>query len=332
MFRDAAPGVPLCYNPPSITGGEPMNILVTGGAGFIGSHVCDAYLAAGHKVVVYDDLSGGSRANVPAKARLVVGDIRDARKVQALFKRERFDVVNSHAAQMSVPDSVRDPVHDADINVLGVLNLLEAGRRNGLKKFIHVSSGGTVYGSPKRFPATEAFPIRPESPYGITKAVGEDYAAFYRAQYGVDFTVLRYSNVYGPRQVPHGEAGVVAIFIQRLLREQDCVIFGDGSLVRDYVYVGDVARANLAALRRGSGEAFNIGTGRPTTVKELYAGVAKAVGVRRQPQYGPPRPGDVKANWLGCAKARAGLGWAPRVSLERGLKATVAYFRSQGAR
>ncbi|HTB23664.1 MAG TPA: NAD-dependent epimerase/dehydratase family protein [bacterium] len=309
-----------------------MKILVTGGAGFIGSHVADGYLAAGHKVVVLDDLSGGKRSNVPPKAKLVVADIRDTKKVHALFKKERFDVVNSHAAQMSVPDSVKDPRHDADINVLGVLNLLEAGRLNGLKKFIHVSSGGTVYGSPKKFPATEAFPIQPESPYGITKAVGETYLRFYRAQHGLDYSVLRYSNVYGPRQMPHGEAGVVAIFIQRLLKGQDCTIFGDGSLIRDYVYVGDVARASLLCLKKGSCQAYNIGTNRPTTVKELYTSIAKALGLSKAPVYGPPRAGDVKANWLSWAKAHKELGWSPKVALDKGIRETVAFFKAGAKR
>jgi len=305
-----------------------MKILVTGGAGFIGSHVADTYLKAGHKVVILDDLSGGRRSNVPKAARLVVADIRDTKKVQALFKKERFDVVNSHAAQMSVPESVSDPRHDADINVLGVLNLMEAGRLNGLKKFIHVSSGGTVYGTPKKFPATEAYPIRPESPYGITKAVGETYLRFYRAQYGMDYTVLRYSNVYGPRQMPHGEAGVVAIFIQRLLKGLPCTIFGDGSLIRDYVYVGDVARASLLCLRKGSGEAYNIGTGRPTTVKQLYGSIAKALGLGTTPNYGPPRAGDVRANWLSWDKAHRELAWSPKVDLDKGIRETVAFFKN----
>ena len=309
-----------------------MKILVTGGAGFIGSHVSDAYLAAGHKVVVYDNLSGGKRNNVPAKAKLVVGDIRDRRKVQALFKKERFDVVNSHAAQMSVPDSVKDPLFDAEVNVLGVLNLMQAGRDNKLKKFIHVSSGGTVYGAPKKLPANESYPILPESPYGITKAVGEDYLRFYKLDAGMDFTVLRYSNVFGPRQVPHGEAGVVSIFIERLLQGKDCTIFGNGTIIRDYVYVGDVARASLAVLKKGSGQAYNIGTGKPTTVKRLYFSICKALNIDREPIFGPPRAGDVKANYLSWAKAKRELGWSPRTGLDEGIRHTVAFFKSGAKR
>lgn len=305
-----------------------MKILVTGGAGFIGSHVADAYLKAGHQVVILDSLFGGHLGNVPKGAKFVKSDIRDKKKVEALFKKEKFQVVNSHAAQMSVPDSVRDPLFDADVNVMGILNLLEAGRRHGLRKFIHVSSGGTVYGSPKKLPATEKYPILPESPYGITKAVGEDYLRFYALNEGLDYTVLRYSNVYGPRQLPHGEAGVVAIFIQRLLQGKACTIFGDGSIIRDYVYVGDVARASVLALRKGSREAFNIGTNRPTTVKQLYQAICKEMGLPAEPVYGPRRPGDLKANYLDYSKARRQLGWAPKVSLAEGIRHTVAFFKA----
>lgn len=309
-----------------------MKILVTGGAGFIGSHVSDAYLAAGHKVWILDNLSGGHKGNLPPGASFVKADIRDRAKVLALFKRVKFDVVNSHAAQMSVPDSVKDPLFDASVNVLGVLNLLEAGRQTGLKKFIHVSSGGTVYGAPKKLPADESYPILPESPYGITKAVGEDYLRFYKLTHGMDFSVLRYSNVYGPRQLPHGEAGVVAIFAQRLLQGQPCTIFGDGSVIRDYVYVGDVARASLLLLTKGSGQAYNIATNQPTSVKRLFASIAQAVGVPAKPIFGPQRAGDVQANYLSYAKAKRQLGWAPRVGLDEGICATVGFFRSGAKR
>lgn len=305
-----------------------MKILVTGGAGFIGSNVADAYIAAGHKVVILDNLFGGRRANLPKRARFVKGDIRDAKKVQALFRKERFDVVNSHAAQMSVPDSVKNPVFDAQVNSLGLLNLLEAGRLNKLKKFIHISSGGTVYGAPKKLPATESYPILPASPYGITKAAGEDYLRFYHAEYGIDYTVLRYANVYGPRQLPHGEAGVVAIFIKALRAGKTPTIFGNGGIIRDYVFVGDVVRANLAALKKGSAQAFNIGTGRPVTVKQLYFAIAKELGVSQKPNYGPPRAGDLKANYLSWAKAKRQLGWAPRTTLAQGIKSTADYFRA----
>jgi UDP-glucose 4-epimerase len=305
-----------------------MKILVTGGAGFIASHVADSYLALGHKVVVLDNLSGAGR-NCPKKAKFAKLDLRDRKGVMALFKKERFDLVNNHAAQMSVPDSVKDPIFDASVNVLGVLNLLEASRETKVKKFIHVSSGGTVYGAPKKLPATESYPILPMSPYGITKAVGEDYLRFYKSEYGIDYTVLRYSNVYGPRQLPHGEAGVVSIFIKKLMKGEVPTIFGKGDIIRDYVFVGDVARANVAVLKRGSGEAYNIGTNKATTVLQLYSAIAKAMGVKGKPNFGPPRPGDLKANYLSFAKASRQLGWKPRTNLQQGIQATVEFFKAR---
>jgi UDP-glucose 4-epimerase len=304
-----------------------MKILVTGAAGFIASHVADAYIALGHKVVVLDNLSGGRRSNVPKKAKFVKMDLRDGKGMQRLFKAERFEMVNNHAAQMSVPESVRDPIFDASVNVFGVLNLLEASRATKVKKFIHVSSGGTVYGIPKKLPATEKYPIVPMSPYGITKAVGEDYLRFYKEEYGLDYSVLRYSNVYGPRQMPHGEAGVVSIFIQKLLKGEIPTIFGDGSVIRDFVYVGDVAAANVAVLKKGSGEAYNIGTCRPCTVLQLYKTIAAEIGVSGRPKFGPSRPGDLKANFLSWDKAKRELGWSPKVSLSQGIHHTADFFR-----
>jgi UDP-glucose 4-epimerase len=306
-----------------------MKILVTGGAGFIGSHVAGAFLKAGHTVTVLDNLSGGKLRNLPKGAKFLKMDIRDGKGLRRLFSRARFDVVDHHAAQMSVPDSVRDPLFDADVNVRGLLELLEAGRMHGLKKFIHISSGGTVYGEPAKLPARETMPIVPTSPYGITKAVGEDYLRFYALQYGLNYTVLRYSNVYGPRQEPHGEAGVVAIFAKKMLAGEAPKIFGDGGVIRDYVYVEDVAAANLAALRKGSGEAFNIGTGKPTTVRELYANIATAAGFRGAPVFAPSRAGDLAANWLSNTKARGALGWRPRVALAVGITRTVEHFRAE---
>jgi UDP-glucose 4-epimerase len=305
-----------------------MKILVTGGAGFIGSHVADSYLALGHEVVVLDNLSGGGK-NTPKKAGFAQLDLRDGQGVLDLFKKERFHVVNNHAAQMSVPDSVKDPRFDASVNVLGLLNLLEAARETGVKKFIHVSSGGTVYGAPKKLPATESYPILPMSPYGITKAVGEDYLRFYKDEHKLDYTVLRYSNVYGPRQLPHGEAGVVAIFIKKLMKGELPTIFGNGKIIRDYVFVGDVARANVAALKKGSGEAYNIGTNKPTDVLQLFNAIAKEMGFKGKPHFGPPRPGDLKANYLSYAKATRELKWKPLTDLKAGIKATADFFRQQ---
>jgi UDP-glucose 4-epimerase len=305
-----------------------MKILVTGGAGFIGSHVADSYLALGHKVVVLDNLSGGTRSQVPKKAGFAKLDLRDEKGVLKLFKKEGFGLVNNHAAQMSVPESVKDPRFDASVNVLGLLNLLEACVATGVKKFIHVSSGGTVYGAPKKLPATEDYPILPMSPYGITKAVGEDYLRFYKDEHQLDYTVLRYSNVYGPRQQPHGEAGVVSIFIKKLMKGEIPTIFGDGKVVRDYVFVGDVARASVAALSKGSGQAYNIGTNTPTTVAQLFQAIAAEMGFQGKPLFGPPRPGDLKANYLSYAKAGRELGWQPKTGLKAGIKATADFFRA----
>jgi UDP-glucose 4-epimerase len=306
-----------------------MKILVTGGAGFIGSHVADRYLALGHKVLVLDNLSGGRKSNVPKKAKFVKLDLRNRAGILKLFKKERFNAVNNHAAQMSVPDSVKDPLFDASVNVLGLLNLLEACRLTGVKKFIHVSSGGTVYGAPKKLPATEKYPILPESPYGITKAVGEDYLRFYNLEHGLDYTVVRYSNVYGPRQLPHGEAGVVAIFIKKMLEGEAPTIFGKGDIIRDYVFVGDVAAANAAALRKGSRQAYNIGTNKPTTVLRLFNAIAKELRFTAKPRLGPKRAGDLKANYLDWSKARRELGWAPAVGLQEGIAATADFFRKK---
>ena len=306
-----------------------MKILVTGGAGFIGSHISDSFLALGHDVTVLDNLSGGLRSNVPSKAKFVEMDLRNREGILELFKAERFDVVDNHAAQMSVPDSVKDPIFDANVNVLGVLNLLEACRETKVKKFIHVSSGGTVYGAPKKLPATEAYPILPMSPYGITKAVGEDYLRFYKDEFGLDYSILRYSNVYGPRQLPHGEAGVVAIFIKKIMKGETPTIFGKGDIIRDYVFVGDVAAANVAVLKKGSGEAFNIGTNKPTTVLQLYKLIAAEMGAKGKPNLGPPRAGDLKANYLSYAKAKRLLKWSPKTDMKKGIKATADFFRAQ---
>jgi len=310
-----------------------MKICVTGGAGFIGSHVADAYLAEGAEVVVVDDLSSGSKRNVPAGARFVELDIRDKPAVAELFEKEKFDLVNHHAAQISVPDSVRDPVHDADINIRGLLNLLEAAAAGGVKKFIFISSGGTVYGAPEKLPCRETYPYDPESPYGITKTAGELYVRFYGREHGLAWTVLRYSNVYGPRQDPHGEAGVVAIFCNRLLDGVPVTVHalkepGDGGCFRDYVYVRDVAAANVAAVDRGEGEAFNVGTGRQTRTRDLFELLCEAAGRRVPMEEGPPRPGDVARNSVDPSKAARGLGWKAQVDLKTGLGETFEYFRS----
>jgi UDP-glucose 4-epimerase len=303
-----------------------MNILVTGGAGFIGSNVADAYIEAGHNVVIVDNLFMGNKKNVNAKARFYKTDIRD-KKINDIIRKEKIDVINHHAAQISVPDSVKRPIFDADINIKGTLNLLEAAKGNKIKKFIFISSGGTVYGSKVKLPAAEDNPLTAESPYGIAKVTGEHYVRFYSAQYGIKYTILRYSNVYGPRQIPHGEAGVVAIFIKMIMNGKTPVIYGGGKCIRDYVYAGDVARANLLAVGTGDNEAFNIGTGVKTDVNKLYAHIQSATGFDRPADEGPYRDGDLPANYLDAAKALKILKWKPEVDLEKGIKLTYDYFK-----
>jgi UDP-glucose 4-epimerase len=302
-----------------------LNILVTGGAGFIGSNVADAYIDAGHRVVIIDNLFMGDRKNINPKAKFYKTDIRD-KKVKDIIQKEKIDVINHHAAQISVPDSVRQPLFDADINIKGTLNLLEAAKDNKTKKIIFISSGGTVYGSKVKLPAIEDNPLTAESPYGIAKVAGEHYVRFYSAQYGIKYTILRYSNVYGPRQIPHGEAGVVAIFIKMIMSGKAPVIFGGGKCIRDYVYAGDVARANVLALSAGDNEAFNIGTGVKTDVNGLYAYIREATGFDGPAGEGPYREGDLPANYLDAGKALKILKWKPEVGLEQGIKLTYEYF------
>lgn len=303
-----------------------MKILVTGGAGFIGSHIADALIADGHLVHILDDLSSGRRENVPAAATLHELDIR-SEEVAGLFAREQFEVLVHHAAQMDVRRSVADPGFDATVNVLGGLNLLEAGRRNGLKKVLFASTGGAIYGEPDYVPQDEDHVLQPVSPYGITKLCTEKYLFFYEQTYGIPYVALRYANVYGPRQNPHGEAGVVAIFSQRLLAGEPVVIYGDGSQTRDYVFVGDVVRANLAALNHEGSGIFNVGTSRETSVNELFAILRDAAGADVEAGYEAGRPGEQRRSVLSYARTEEGLGWTPSVSLEEGLARTVDWFR-----
>lgn len=300
-----------------------MKILVTGGAGFIGSHIVDAYVAGGHRVTVVDDLSTGKRKNLHPRARFVKADIRDA-SLSRLFKRGRFDVVNHHAAQMDVRRSVSDPVFDANINVLGLLNILDLSRRNGVKKIIFAASGGTYYGECAR-PAREEDAAQPLSPYGVTKLAGEHYIRAYGALHGLSATVLRYGNVYGPRQDPHGEAGVVAIFCQRLLAGDPVFIFGTGKQQRDYVFVRDVARANVAALSKAKGESVNIGTGKATDVNRLYKILSACHGAPAVFENKPQRPGELFRSVLAVSKAARVLSWKAMVSLDDGLAETYRH-------
>jgi UDP-glucose 4-epimerase len=305
-----------------------MKVLVTGGAGFIGSHVVDALIAAGHDVVVVDDLSTGRRENVHPKARLVELDVTDPRLVD-LVREERPAAVSHHAAQMDVRRSVADPLFDARTNILGTINLLEGARRANVRRVLFVSSGGAVYGEQEVFPAPESHPTNPVSPYGVSKRAGELYAFFYQAEYHIPFVALRYANVYGPRQDPHGEAGVVAIFTGRMLRGEPVTVNGDGCQTRDYVYVEDVARANLLALTSRATGPFNIGTGIETDVNTLARLLLAATGSRSPVHHGEAKPGEQRRSVVDPRRAAAELGWRPEVSLAEGLERTVAWFRAR---
>ena len=303
-----------------------MNILITGGAGFIGSHVADALVAQEHTVHVLDDLSSGVKEQVPAQAVFHRMDIRDE-AVATVFEQEQFDVLIHHAAQMDVRRSVDDPQFDAGVNVVGFLNLMEAGRRNGLKKVIFASTGGAIYGEPDYAPQDEQHALRPLSPYGITKLTTERYLYFYEQQYGIPYVALRYANVYGPRQNPHGEAGVVAIFAQRLLEGRQAFINGDGLQTRDYTFVDDVVRANLAAVAyEGASEVINIGTAREADVVTLYRRLRDLIDPACPEVHADAKPGEQRRSVLDYAKAQRLLGWSPQVTLEDGLKLTADWF------
>lgn len=301
-------------------------ILVTGGAGFIGSHVVDAYLAAGHDVTIVDNLSTGRRANLNPDATFYEVDIGDAEALADVFAHVRPQVVNHHAAQVDVRRSVDDPTFDAQINVVGTLNLLEQARTHGTEKVIFISSGGAIYGEPVYLPCDEDHPIQPLSPYGASKYAVEVYLSVYRATHGLATTILRYANVYGPRQDPYGEAGVVAIFTGKMLANETPTIFGTGEQERDFVYVEDCARANVLALEENDNGVYNIGTGVPTSVNELTAVLQDITGYKSQIEYGPAKAGDVFRTYLSVSHAKEGLGWAPQISLREGLTRTVAYF------
>ncbi len=304
-------------------------ILITGGAGFIGSHVAEAFLTAGWDVSIVDDLSSGKRENVPAAARFYPCDIRSAAAAEAVAK-ERPDVLCHHAAQIDVRKSMADPRFDADVNLGGLLNLLQAAVAAGVGRVLFASSGGATYGDTEVIPTPETHPQLPASNYGAAKAASELYLNVYRVTHGLPYAALRYGNVYGPRQDPHGEAGVVAIFCGRLLGGKPCTIYGDGKNTRDYVFVEDVARANLLAAERGLVGPLNVGTGVETDVNRVHALLAQAAGVPAAPEHGPGRLGEQRRSCIDASLAARAVGWRPAVGIEAGLARTLAWFRARG--
>ncbi|HEW91064.1 MAG TPA: SDR family oxidoreductase [Thermotogaceae bacterium] len=306
-------------------------VLVTGGAGFIGSHLVDELLRQEYGVIVVDNLSTGNVENLDPSALLYSWDIREFKSLEKLFQIHKPSYVFHLAAQISVSESTKDPKKDADINILGMLNLLELSVKYGVKKFIFSSSGGVMYGEdPERIPTPESCKENPISPYGISKLAGEKYLNFYSIEHDLEYVALRYSNVYGPRQNPHGEAGVVAIFTKRMLEGREVTIFGDGENVRDYIYVKDVVNANMLAMKRAKNVSLNIGTGIGTTVNELFNKLCKFIPeYSMKPVYAPPRPGDLRRSILDNTLAKEMLGWEPSWKLEDGLRETVEWFRGK---
>jgi UDP-glucose 4-epimerase len=317
-----------------------MKILVTGGAGFIGSHIVDLYIKEGYEVVVVDDLSTGNAEYINKKAKFYKLDINELNanyyKLEDIFKEERPDIVNHHAAQISVTDSIKDPVFDAKVNILGTLNLLENCIRYGVKKFIFASSGGTVYKETDKLPVDENHPLKPLSPYGVSKMAIENYLYFYKKVHHLDSIIFRYSNVYGPRQDPYGEAGVVAIFTNKMLKGENPIINGDGIQTRDFVYISDAAKVNLLALKEKFESdnknyemaIFNIGTGIETSVNELFYKLKKITKANVKEIHGPPKLGELRRSCLSFNKAKKILGWEPEVDIDQGLKLTVNYFKN----
>jgi UDP-glucose 4-epimerase len=303
-----------------------MKILVTGGAGFIASHVVDLLIESGHDVAVVDDLSTGRRSNLNPKARFYQVDIRNP-ELRQVFEQERPEVVDHHAAQMDVRRSVADPIFDADVNILGSIKLAQLAVEFKTRKFIHISSGGAVYGEPVYLPCDEAHPVQPLCPYGASKYTFELYLYMFKELYNLDYSIIRYPNVYGPRQDPFGEAGVVAIFVGQMLAGKPVTINGDGTQVRDFVYVGDCAKANLLTLEKGSGKVFNLGYGIGTDINQIFDGLKTITGYAQNANYGPAKAGETSRIFLDASRAKNDLGWQPTVDLEEGLRRTVEYFK-----
>ncbi len=309
-----------------------MRILVTGGAGFIASHVSDAYINFGNQVAVIDDLSRGRRQNLNSQAHFYEGDIRDREFVRRSFAEFKPEIVNHHAAQMDVRRGVREPIFDVQVNILGSLNLLEEAVTHGVRRFIYISTAGAAYGEPERLPVPEDYPINPITPYGISKHTIEHYLFTFSHLFGLNYVVLRYGNVYGPRQSSQGEAGVFAVFCEQILSGMLPVIYGDGSKTRDYVYIDDVVAANVAALGKGQGEIFNVASGQPTSDLEVFTLICELLGRRElRARHVSVRPGEIHDIYLDVSKAAQLLDWSPKVSLAEGASRTVAFFRQAAA-
>ncbi len=305
-------------------------VLVTGGAGFIGSNVVDRLLKEGYSVVVLDNLSTGLKENINPDAKFYLADICDREKVKEIFEVEKPDYVSHHAAQIDVRKSVSNPIFDLKSNVIGSINLIEEALANGVKKFIYISTGGAIYGEPDSLPVDETYPVNPLSPYGVSKHAVEHYLYLYSHNAGLKYTVLRYANVYGPRQNPHGEAGVVAIFTGKMLQGESPTIFGTGKQTRDYVYVEDVASANILCMEKGNGEIYNLGTGRETSVVELFKLLKRIIGFNKPPLYADAKTGEVERISLDAGKAGQEINWKPDHTLEEGFEKTVMYYKKKG--
>ncbi len=303
-----------------------MKILVTGGAGFIGSNVVDGFIRQGHQVTVVDNLSNGLEANVNKKAQFIKADIRSV-IMDTVFEKMQPDVLCHHAAQIDLRKSITDPIFDADVNIMGSLNLLHACVKHRVKKVIFASTGGAIYGEQDYFPTDENHPVHPLSPYGVAKLTLEKYLYFYHKNNGIDYVVLRYSNVYGPRQNPRGEAGVVALFTEKLLTDQESIINGDGTQTRDFIFVEDVVRANLLALDYSQTEIFNIGTGIETKINQIFDMLKKKTGSKKEAVHGPAVPGELKRCALSYTRVEKLLGWKPKYQLEEGITRTVDYYQ-----
>ncbi|NWG28062.1 MAG: NAD-dependent epimerase/dehydratase family protein [Ignavibacteriaceae bacterium] len=303
-----------------------MKILVTGGAGFIASQIADAYIEEGHDVYILDNLYTGFEKNINPKARFINVDITSPSIIN-LFEKENFEVVNHHAAQIDVRKSVDDPLFDANTNILGTINLLQACVKTGVRKFMFASTGGAVYGEPEYFPADEKHPTNPVSPYGITKLAIEKYLYFYKNEYGLKYTILRYANVYGPRQNPFGEAGVVAIFTSKLLKNENPVINGDGKQTRDYVFVDDVVKANSLTLNDVNSEIYNVGTGVETSVNQLFVMLNKIAGGKAKEKHGPAPKGEQARSVITSEKLFQKFNWKPSVKINDGLQRTFESFK-----